>query len=294
MKMDKFKILILATVVFTFMSCDEQTPPGLDLGGQVLAEDSVFLAPVEIPQPRAVMMEELTGAGCSNCPEAASIIEGLINANPGRLYAAALHPPKSGFTEPIFEKSVYNFRTPKADDIALYLGDIPSMPSAATNRIHDASTVYFRSKANWSGIINDALSKQTPVNIHLTSSYDSEDNICTVTAQVAFTQDVPDDVNLTIYVTENDVIDYQLDGNNYVPDYEFDHIFRDCITNIQGNPLNLGGKTAGTVMQKRFEFQPIITGDNAWVVDNCNIIAFVNKVEGVDKEILHTAEVHMK
>jgi len=288
-----FKGLAFCLIALLFVSCEEQLPPGLNLGGGAVSTDTSYSAPIEIKQDRGVLIEELTGVQCANCPNAASLIKTLINDNPNQVFAAAMHRVNSGFTIPM-SSSAFDFRSAKVDEIMSFVGADLGLPAGAANRIPNSSNEYFQAPGGWTAIVDNALAQTTPLNIHLESEYDADANVCTVTTKVAFTENMSDNLILTIYVTENDIVDYQKDGFNTVPNYLFEHVFRDCITNISGSPLNLSDKEAGIVMQKQFDFKPVITGVNAWNLDNCHILAFVSKAEGADKEVLHTAEVHLK
>lgn len=274
-------------------SCEEQKPPGLDLGGS-LAADSSYSASVEAKQDRVVVIEELTGVDCANCPDAATIIKTISTSNPGRILSTGIFPPAGGaFTEPLFGKSKYDFRTPKADEITVLLGGIPSLPAASLNRIKKSNNQFFDvDRGAWAGRIAPWLAQSTPVNIHLESSYTPDNNTGELIAKIAFTEDVADDVYLTAYIIENDIEDYQnVAGDKRL--YMHQHVFRDAITSISGTSLNFKDKNAGTVLQKRIKFSPTIEGDNAWNLDNCRILAFVHK-SGADQAILHGAEIHLK
>lgn len=297
MKNKLIQILLLAITVGFFASCDEQKPPGLDLGDGNAITDSSYSTSVETKQLRNVLIEELTGVICSNCPKAADEIKNLETANPNRIISIGLHPPSNLFTEPITGKSHFDFRTEDADEIYNILGT-GNFPSAALSRVVLTTGKYFDgNRGAWSSRITPMLLATTPVNIHLTSSYTADKNNCKVVAKVAFTEAVADDVSMTVYVIENDIKDYQVDsrlpGNGYNPDYKHSHVLRESVTSTVGSPLNFANKTAGAVLQKTINFEPMISGDNAWNLDNCRVVVFVHKT-GSDKTVLHVQEVHLK
>lgn len=288
---------LVAGIIVSFglllASCEEQPPPGLDLSNTKVA-DSSYIAPLEPKQDRVVLIEELTGVNCANCPDAARLIKTMSNANPDRILTAGIHPPSAGgFTEPLFGKSKYDFRQDKADEIVGILGGIAPLPCASINREATGSGIIFDiDRGAWINRINPMLAETTPVNISLTSSYTADNNTGELVAKIAFTEDVTEDIFVTAYIIEDDVEDYQKDGSEKIL-YDHQHVFRDAITSISGSDLNFTDKTAGTVIQKRINFSPTIEGDNAWNIDNCKIIVFVHR-SGDDKTILHAQKVSLK
>ena len=280
--------------VISMVSCEEQKPPGLDLGGAV-AVDSSYTASVESKQDKVIVIEELTGVTCANCPKAARNIKTLSTANPGRVLTAAMHPPSSGFTTPIPNKSKYDFRVSTVDEVITLLGGLTGgLPSGSINRQNKSAGGIFDSDwPAWVSRITPLLSETTPVNIHIETAYTADNNTGEAIIKVAFTENVTDDLYLTAYILENDIKDYQDDSGTKVADYKHSHVFRAAITSVSGTSLNFADKNAGTVLQKRIKFEPTITGDNAWNLDNCTVIAFVHK-SGSDQSILHGAEVSLK
>ncbi len=290
------RMAFVATALFIgsqfFMSCEEQTPPGLDLGGGAKVEDSSYVAAVEQPQEKRALIEEVTGVQCTNCPEGARLLKSIVQQNNDKPLFVAIHA--TGFADP-YSESNYDFRTEDGTAIVSSLGQ-PGLPAASIDRVPNTQGRLFRSKADWSNLISTQTAKSTPVNIHLESTYVADGNEVEVAVKLAFTEDVNEDLTLTLYVLEDSIIDYQLDGQAADPnvkDYKHDHVFRDCITNILGTPLNFGEKKAGNVLQKRITFNPKIDGDNSWNLDKCHIVAFVSKI-GSSREIIHAEEVKLK
>lgn len=276
-----------------FFSCQEKKPPGLDLGDTNEANSS-YIATLEPKQDKVILIEELTGVQCQNCPKAATAIKSISNANPGRVLAVAMHPPSGkGFTEPIPNKSKYDFRVDVIDEIISFLGGPDGYPCASLNRkTQSNSAIIIRSPLTWLALVEPLFSESTPVNIHLQTSYDAENNTGELITKIAFTEDVSDELFITAYVIEDKIMDYQDDSGDKVM-YEHNHVFRKILTSVSGSSLNFADKKAGTVLQKRIPFEAKLEGVNAWNLDNCHIIAFVHK-SGIDQSILQAAQVSFK
>ncbi len=278
---------------FFLCSCNEQIPPGLNITNGYKTADSSYIAPIESKQEKVVLIEKLTGVSCANCPKAARIIEGLIADHPSQILSVAMFPPSGmDFTEPIFGKSRFDFRNAKVDEIVTILGAYSGLPNASLDRRTENGQIFGLPYATWVTRVTPWLSEKTPVNIHVESAYVVDKNEATVTVKIAFTETVSTDLYLTVYIIENNIEDYQADGDEKIL-YNHEHVFRDCITSVSGSSLNYANKNAGTVLQKQISFSPVISGTNAWNLDNCKVIAFVHK-SGTDQEVLHAQEVHLK
>ncbi|MBP6456152.1 MAG: Omp28-related outer membrane protein [Chitinophagaceae bacterium] len=279
----------IAIVLFT-LSCKEQTPPGLVLNNSGKAVDSSYTAAIETPQVKKIVMEELTGVQCVNCPEKGSeAIETLMNANPNRIIPIAIHT--GSFTDP-HVNSKYDFRVPDGESVATFLGGESGKPSSSVDRIADANNIFIRFPSEWSGIVAAQKNKTTPVNIHMTSEYNEAQNMIDVIIKTAFTSNVTEDLNLSLYVVENDIKDVQSFETYIDTAYIFKHVFRKSVTSVQGSPLNFAPKIAGNVLQKRISFEPITTGVNKWNLDNCHLVGIISKAS--TKEVLHAEEIPMK
>jgi hypothetical protein len=284
-------VYLFLSIIF-ISSCSEESPPGLDEKDKKVA-DSNYVAPLETKQDRVVLIEELTAVQCANCPQAATILKTMSDANPDRILTVGIHPSSSNLAEPIFEKSKYDFRVEDSDEIVSLLGGIIELPCASINReVLGSGLIFDKDKGTWSTRVTPLLAETTPVNITVNSSYQSDNNRGELVLKVAFTEEVSEELFVTAYIIENDIEDYQKDGSEKIL-YDHQHVFRDAITSISGSDLNFTDKTAGTVIQKRINFSPTIEGDNAWNIDNCKIIVFVHR-SGDDKTILHAQKVSLK
>lgn len=289
-----FFSLLAAGVLFN--ACKEQIPGGLVLNSLV-SVDSTYVTQAESPQEKKVVIEELTGVKCPNCPAGSAILNNFAEQNPDRIIITAIH---SGFlTEPL-QESVYDFRNTDADELRLFFGEgDPPKPSASFDRVKAAGGNYFIVKAQtigeWQNALNDRLSKTTPVNIHLESSYDVDHNKGNVKVKLSFTENVTDKLGLTLYVLESGKKDMQDSLGVELHGYEFKHVLQKIITPISGEPVldSLTTKEKGRVLEKTLSFEPNIMGVNAWNLDKCVIIGIVHKT-GASREILHAEEVHLK
>lgn len=294
-------VLLTGFVSLFWASCEEQIPSGLVLNTTASA-DTTYMAAVETPQDKVVLIEELTGASCTNCPNGTKQLKDFVSQNPGRVLVTAIH---SGFlTEPP-SGALYDFRNTDADALKLFFneGD-PGKPSASFDRVPPTSGnsagKYFvlrgQTGSDWLSLLPTRLAKTTPVNIHLESDYLPVSNKGEIKVKIAFTADVSEKLALTLYLLENGRIDKQEDKDvGEIPDYKFDHILRKLITPVGGDLIldSLTTKTKGRVLERTILFDMNTSGINGWNPDSCVVIAAVHKT-GSSKEVVHAEEVHLK
>lgn len=283
------KIAYFFLISAFIFSCKEQTPPGLNLGGNTNSNDSLYEASVETAQTKKILMEEMTGVTCSNCPSGARKIESWETTFPGRVITVAIHA--GSFTTPYIGHSKYDFRTEKGESILASLGGDNSKPGGAVDRQADNNGLKNQPWSQWDNLLANRIPLTTPLNIHLSSSYNPNINEVELLCNVRITSNLTSQTNLTVYVIENGIIDYQ-DDHGGVDDYEHKHVFRDCVSSILGDDLVFTNNNAGQGLQRRIKFNPKITGDNAWNIDNCYIVAFI--CDKNTNEVMHVEEVKVK
>lgn len=295
-------MIVLSSIAIAFTSCKEQTPSGLLLTSLQSKDTTYVVSQAEIPQTKKILIEELTGVMCTNCPAGTSQLKGFVTQNPDKIVVVGIH---SGFLTNPTPKSKYDFRVPDGDTLRLFFneGD-PSKPSATFDRVPatsgNSAGKYFISKgqtgADWITALNDRLTLSTPVNIHVESDYEATTAKINVKATVHFTEAYSEKLAITMYVIENGIIDVQEDqALGEIEDYEFEHVFRKMITPVSGEPVldSLTTKEKGRVLEKEFSFSPKIDGANAWKIENCYLVAIVHRT-GTSKEVLQVTEVKMK
>lgn len=282
-------------------SCKEQIPNGLVIN-TTASVDTTYVATAEVPQEKVVLIEELTGATCTNCPNGTKILNQFLVDHPGRIILTAIH---SGFLAEPPEGALYDFRNADADALKFFFNEgEPPKPSACFDRVPatsgNSAGKYFLAKgqtgADWISMLPTRLSKTTPVNIHLSSDYNTGTAKVDVNVKIAFTAPVNDQLALTLYVLESGRIDKQYDTElGEIEDYEFNHIFRKLITSVGGELIldSLSTKEAGRVLEKNISFTPVTDGVNGWNLDSCVVVGVVHKT-GNSKEVLHAGEVHLK
>lgn len=308
------KIFILAFVAVVSMeACKEAdvttidyTP--VDTSLHLPPDTTYVLSTVPAADKKLVLVEEATGVGCVNCPSGAKILADYEDAHPNSLVIVGLHA--GALTRPLSE-SQYDFRTDVSAQYISFLGGDPNKPAAAFDRTK-YSGIYFIDKNSWPATLGQAVTATAPVNLNVTSQYDEQKKQAIITVRATYTQAVQNKQQLTLVLTEDDIIDAQeliptdsntitIHGvtyhavNGVIEDYQHNHILRDAISPILGTAVldTLSEKGAGRVFEKTFAYK---IGDKGaeWKVDNLHVVAFIANNETDNRKVLQVAEVKLK
>lgn len=275
----------LFAVIFYAASCREVGPDIALKNNQNLQSDTTYIeSPVEVAQQKRVIIEEFTGVRCPNCPQGHEIITTILASNPNRVFAVSMHPINSLGAPYSF--SVQDFRHTKAQDMFDYLGQIGLEPAAGIDRmLFSGESNILLEKSKWNGKVGEQLLKITPVNIYLTTRYDSISHEAIIVVELHYTQTVSEQNRLTIALIESDIVTAQLNGAVIDTFYNHKHIMRDFLTASQGDPIN-ESLVAGRVVRKAYRQ----TLDSLWIPENVKAIAYVHRFEA-NKDVYQVAEV---
>ncbi len=274
-KIYKMKKIVFLFVIVSLFSCTENMPVVPD-------------API-INTARKVMVEEFTGVACVGCPSGSAELELLLNQFGSNLVVVSIHT--SDFGTP-FPTSLYDFRTSEAEDIADYLGRPAAYPSAVVNRKDFDGGAYFlqSDKTLWSGYISQELEEDPKVTVDITKEFNETTRELEVTVRGVAKEEIIGDLRLTIMITENNIIDAQDDEiNGFTQDYKHKHVFRTTMTQPTGDAL-ITNMSVDDAYDKTYT----MTLSEDWRTDNCEIIAFVNLVNGQQKEILQVESAYVE
>lgn len=296
--MKKILLLGVSGLLLGLQSCKEKDVI-INMGLQEGITDSTYTTTVEAAQLRKVLIEEFTGASCTNCPAGHDVVANLENSNPDRVVAIAYHTFNGGVTGGIFapvnkkgEKSLYDFRDSAATNIGdVIFGGVSVIPAAGIDRIKIGTTL-LASRPQWANETNKRIAVASPVNMRMTSVYDATENKVNLKIVIAYTKPVALKNILTIGVLESKIKDAQEFSDRVEMDYEHNHVFRKALTPFNGLPVldSVATKQPGRV----YEFNYVFTPDAKWNLDNCNIAAFISNYDGDNKEVLQAGEVKLK
>ena len=285
----KNNILIFSTLLL-IISCDIEEGP-------YIADYDSYVNP-----EKKVLIEDYTGHLCPNCPEAGREIKAIQDIYGNQVIALAIHVSKT-FARPYPEsqspKFQYDFRTQWGDnwDETFAISTL-GLPRGMVNRISYPSN-HQLGKDEWAGIVAEELRKEVDFKI----SISSDNNNIYVNTEVVNT--LLNKHNIVVCLAENNIINWQKDGQEEVENYEHNHILRSVITDESiSNSYEL---TSGQIIEKEYSYDIISleqinidysnsiekgngnSGD--WNVNNMTVIAFIYNTE--NKKIVQVEEIDL-
>ena len=279
------RLIIYFVIILVTMGCTE-TPV-------ILPEK------VEPASGKVVLLEDLTGVDCSNCPQAALRLEEIADEFPGSILVVGIHGTQQ--TKPI-EGSKYDFRNEDAVFLEEYLRPWLGKPAVAFNRRRFSDQQGSNGNLSLIGVTQIAtrteeiLQEQQTVNIE--STYDwvnEEERTIEIFAGIKALEDLEGDFNVNVLITESHIIDAQ---NNALTggidlDYEHNHVLRDVISNTTGEQLDTI-LVKDELINKSWTYTIPQTPDGLWVIENLEVIIFVSNLDGESKEILQANKLKLQ
>ena len=274
------KILIYINLIFLIIcfapGCDEQ--------------------PVEIPEfqlpvsDRVVLIEELTGVNCPNCPAGSAKVEELLTLFEGKLVGYGIHG--SFLSEPI-TGSKYDFRTPDGAALENYFAPFLGKPAAVIDRVQfDEEDFWSITTIDlWQSYIQREFEKEVLLNLELNVSYDSNSRQVNVEAITIPVRDIPGDLKLSVMLTESHIVDPQKDQNEILEEFEHNHVLREILSSNINGDLIASDLQEGAVESRNFTFT-LPPEDGTWIAENIEIVAFVTQVLPGSEEVLQAAAAH--
>lgn len=235
--MKRFVPLVL---ILFFAACEEE-PPFINFTEpeKPLVDSTWVTANVPAAAYKKVLIEDITGVRCPNCPDAAITAKDIKSRKGDSVVIMAL-----------YIKSIPNFTTPWAapnpdlrTDASQAISEGLGLPTGLPNGMIDRwqfSGQRIQAHSLWESRVNTRLKQISPVNIILTKEYNQQTKELLLTVKLTYTQDIPSGTNhkLSILMLESSIVGKQSTSSGYDDNYKHDHVLRKAITGPLGNDLN--------------------------------------------------------
>ncbi|MDX2134110.1 MAG: Omp28-related outer membrane protein [Saprospiraceae bacterium] len=263
----------------------------LMLLGLAACEEKPVVIPDLVVGDRVVLVEELTGVNCPNCPDGTKQLQGLQETfGKDKLVLVAIHTHLTGAFSNLLPTSKEDFATPETDALVAGISAIEAVPSAAVNRVEKAGeTTLFLGPTNWNALINEQIQQQPTIGLFMETTYNTDARTLTIDIDLAPDNTLTGEHRLTVYVTQDSIVDAQNINGYKEPNYVHRHILRDVISSTSGD-LITEPLTGGDLIRKSYQ----VVLPAAWDDRHCSVIAFVHRGTGFDnKEVLQAVEKHV-
>lgn len=269
------KLLVFVTLISIF-ACQE-----------VMVDIPEFVLP---NSEKTVLVEELTGVSCPNCPNGSSVLQSLIEQYDHKVIGVAIHG--EFLAEPV-SSSKYDFRSQMANDLENKLKPYFGKPAAAVNRVQQEGFEEY-SVSNfdlWGGFVEKEFEKPAQLSIGIENTYNEDTRELNIVAALTANENLTGDLRINVMITESHIWDAQKFPTTIEDNYEHNHMLRAMLTPIDGLALN-SDLNQDEIVNRSFNFT-IPEDPDLWVPENMDVIVFVSKVDGSSEEVIQAAEEHV-
>lgn len=229
----------------------------------------IYVKPAEVG--RAVLIEDLTGQRCINCPTGTDIINGIIQTyGEDNVIAVGIHSGPLGFTG---NSKRVGLMTDTGDEYYTYWANGTNLgqPSAIFNRKKGPSD----NLNNWAAEVGLIISEKANLSIDITNAYDAKKRELT-TKVGAFGVNGTVNGKLQVWIVEDGIKAMQMmpDGSAN-QEYIHNHVFRAAVNGAWGEEVTV--KESETTSKDYSYVLP-----ETWNADNISVVAFVYNGKGVE------------
>ncbi|MBM2816944.1 MAG: hypothetical protein HW421_3706 [Ignavibacteria bacterium] len=230
------------------------------------------------PQNRNVVLEEFTGIHCGYCPDGHKRANDLVAANPGRVFLINVHA--GGYAVPAAGEP--DLRTPEGTAIDA-AAQVSGYPAGSVNR---STTPWAKDRGQWASLATGIMNQASPVNVFVKSSVDFAKRELTTEVEVYYTGNSPKSTNyLTVVLTQDTMIGYQSDYNNYNPTnwtkdkkYYHNHVLRQVFSSGGTFGEAITTTTANSFITKKYTtILPDDITEEFLALNHLNVVAFVSE-----------------
>ncbi|MES2618584.1 MAG: Omp28-related outer membrane protein [Bacteroidota bacterium] len=284
----KNALYLLFSLTLLFSACEE-TPPAIDFSEPIIPlKDSTYVAAsVAVPQHKAVLIEDITGVRCINCPDAAKKAEDIVALKTeDSVVVMAIYPIQimNNFTFPY--PNVPQLASTISKEIVEAIGIPQGLPNGYVDRKTYVGSSPVVAYNEWINYVNARLKLKTPVNINLSKKITGRKIM--VEMRLDYNTQASSGMNhkFAIYLTESNIISNQLDGSGINPNYVHNHALRYSFVQPLGSLLS-ASSDAGRAYIKQYEYE-IPTDYN---IANCHLVCVV--LDNATNEVINVRSLHL-
>ncbi len=301
--MKKTKIVLTSVIIALLLNACKEIGPVVPWSNNGASSSSTYIEnPPQSPEPKNVLLEEITGVSCPNCPAAHVVLDNLITSNNNRVIGVSYHVGPNMFNQDGLPPATsQDMTSADAQTVVNYFTFPGYGPSGSVDRIvHQnvgpfSATSIWDEAANWGGYVSTELAANnpTPVNLYLSSVYNVSGSTKTINVSVSlhYTAVQTDTDKLSIFLTEDSIVTSQLLANGSSVDtfYVHNHIMRAAVSNPLGDLINVPSYIAGRVDSLNYSYT--IPANSVWNPSHMHVVAFVHKYQNNRSDILQAKTV---
>ncbi len=281
-------ILFFASVLLLVISCKEELPGIIMVDEAKPLLDTSYLVAVPSASAKKVLLFDITGVRCNNCPKAAIVAKKLLALNPNSLVVVALYPktpnsltfPWAGFD---------TMSTIESEQIASALGGIGSLPLGSVDQFSFNGSKLI-DPSNWASAIAQQMVKVSPFNLQIKSTWNTSDARARIEVKAITNSAATGNYKWVMGIIENSVISKQSDADTssgFRDNYMHEHVLRACVGSSLGMEIG-NNMPAGWVREKHFYILP----KAKWKSENLDLVIWI--YDANTKEVLQVEKAKIK
>ena len=231
----------------------------------------IYVKPAEVG--RAVLIEDLTGQRCINCPTGTDIITGIIKTyGEDNVIAVGIHCGPLGFAG---NSKRVGLKTDTGDEYYTHWANGTNLgqPSAIFNRKKGKGPI--DNLNNWAAEVGLIISEKANLSVNIANAYDAKTRKLT-TKVGAFGVNGTVSGKLQVWIVEDGIKAMQMmpDGSAN-QDYIHNHVFRAAVNGTWGEEVTV---KEGETTSKDYSY----VLPETWNAENISVVAFVYNDNGVE------------
>ncbi|MFZ9755448.1 MAG: Omp28-related outer membrane protein [Bacteroidia bacterium] len=271
--------LFCLLTVFVFWSCEEE-PPYIKFTEKPLL-DTAYLSTAPAAQDKRVLVMDVTGVRCNNCPRATKVAEDLVKQNPGRVEALALYASSpASLTRPWPDFDTLS--NADATQIISSLGSVISLPIGSVDYAPDGTGNRLVAATSWPLMVQDRLKLKSIWNLELRTEWQADEDRGRLEIKAIANQDFSGSYSWVIGIVESKIIGKQSDvdaAGGYTDEYEHNHVLRKTMGSALGDAMVIPAglnPVAGLTIEKhlyvprRYNWKAENLSAMVWIIDNSN------------------------
>ncbi|MHB1278635.1 MAG: Omp28-related outer membrane protein [Bacteroidia bacterium] len=270
---------VLFILVIFLSSCEEDPLPIIEANHSALRDTTYMVTPPSSAQTKVVLLEDLTGVRCPNCPIAHKAVKDILSVYPNQVVAVGIHPGKAEFPQAYPFNGEPDLNTPFGRKIMDIVTKPAGLPYGMVDRVLKANLT-----STWKGYVDQRLAIPPSVNVSIdTVVYDSSSRKLRYSLRIEATAEINESVFISTLIREDSIIQKQDSISTIIEKYNHMHVLRDMPQfKLALNPNGSPSITPGRVFVKDFEVSIPVE----WNAKNCSLAVFVHK----EIEVLQAAQ----
>jgi len=220
---------------------------------------------------RVVLLQELTGVKCPNCPTGAAEAKRLLEVYDEQLAVIGVH---GDFLTTPLPESQYDFRNEFSRTIESSTPFIGKPAGAVNRRQVEGSPFLAYDVDDWEPLIQQELAIPADIKIEIEAT--ESGGVISVDVELTPLINLEGGYNIAVALTQGAIVDVQEETGNIIEDYEHEHVLRHMFTAALGDILGSDLAVDETIT-KSFTYTIPTDASPAYDLDHIEIVAYVTR-----------------